>query len=163
MVDVGDDAPTFEAPLSADGVAQTRLQDHLDAGPVVLAFFAAAFSGTCTAEMAAFDDRREAFAARSATVLGVSTDLPWTLSEFREAEGLSVGLLSDNDAAIAESYGVCTTYERLDVPRVARRSVFVVDTDGTVVDRWLADDPGQEPDYDAVLDAVDAIASGAAD
>ena len=34
---------------------------------------------------------------------------------------------------------------------VAQRSVFVVEADGTVGWAWVAENPGQEPDYDAVL------------
>jgi hypothetical protein len=34
--------------------------------------------------------------------------------------------------------------------------VFVVDQAGTVTDRWIADDPTNEPDYDALTDAVAA-------
>lgn len=152
---VGDDAPDFTAPFADDSIERSSLADHLD-GPVVLAFFPAAFSGTCSAEFCAFRDRIGEFTDVDATVLGVSTDLPWALRAFRERESLPFGLVSDNDAAICEDYGVRTDYERLDIPAVARRAVFVVDADRTVTYRWLAPTPGDEPDYDAVRDAVDA-------
>lgn len=159
MVDVGDDAPGFTAPLVTEAIAEATLSTHLADGPVVLAFFPGAFSGTCTRELNTFTDRLEAFAARDATVLGVSTDLPWALQRFREREGLSFGLVSDPDGRICRAYGVLTTYDPWDLPGIARRSVFVVDADGTVTYRWLADDPGQEPEYDAVQEAVRAAAA----
>jgi len=34
--------------------------------------------------------------------------------------------------------------------------VFVIDEDGTVTYTWIAEDPTNEPDYEEVLDAVDA-------
>ena len=153
----GDDAPAFTAPLARDGIEPTSLADHLD-GPVVLAFFPAAFSGTCTAEFCTLRDRIGEFETLDATVLGVSTDLPWALEEFRERESLPFGLVSDNDAAISEAYGVKTDYERLELPATSRRAVFVVDETGTVTYRWLAPDPGTEPNYDEVRDAVDDAA-----
>lgn len=38
----------------------------------------------------------------------------------------------------------------LGVNRVAKRAVFVVDGDGEVTYAWVSDDPGVEPDYEAV-------------
>ncbi len=34
--------------------------------------------------------------------------------------------------------------------------MFVIDEDGTVTYTWIAEDPTNEPDYEEVLDAVDA-------
>jgi peroxiredoxin len=38
----------------------------------------------------------------------------------------------------------------------ADRAVFVVDDEGTVTYDWVADDPTSEPDYDELVDAVEA-------
>jgi peroxiredoxin len=37
---------------------------------------------------------------------------------------------------------------------VAKRSAFVIGTDGTVVYQWVTEDSGVEPDYGAVREAV---------
>jgi peroxiredoxin len=37
---------------------------------------------------------------------------------------------------------------------IANRAVFVLDADGTVTYSWVADDPTNEPDYDALVDAA---------
>lgn len=66
--------------------------------------------------------------------------------------------MADNDASICSAYGVRTTYERLGIDGIARRSVFVVDGDGVVSYRWLAENPEQEPEYDAVSAAVEDVA-----
>lgn len=74
---VGDDAPAFTAPVAdEDGLAQQSLADYLPDAPVVLAFFPAAFSGTCTAELCTFRDRFGPLTETDAAVLGISTDLP---------------------------------------------------------------------------------------
>lgn len=156
---VGDDVPQFTAPVAdEEGISRQSLSDYLPAAPVVLAFFPAAFSGTCTAELCTFRDRFGPLAETDGAVLGISTDLPWALAEFREQESLPFPLVADNDAAICSAYGVRTAYERLDIDGVAQRAVFVVDGDCTVSWRWLAESPGREPDDDAVAAAVDAAA-----
>ncbi|MBP1986744.1 redoxin domain-containing protein [Halolamina salifodinae] len=156
---VGDAAPQFTAPVADDeGITSRSLDAYFDGTPTVLAFYPAAFSNTCTTEFCTFRDRLGPLASGEATVLGISTDLPWALAEFREAESLPFPLVSDNVAAIAADYGVRTQFERLGIDGTAQRSVFVVDAEGRVTYRWLADDSGQEPDYEAVEEAVRAAA-----
>jgi peroxiredoxin len=158
---VGDVAPTFTAPVAADdGLVQQSLADYLPDAPVVLAFFPAAFSGTCTTEFATFRDGFDPLTDEEAALLGISTDLPWALAAFREQESLPFPLVADNDAAICSAYGVRSIYERLRIDDIARRSVFVVDGDGVVRYRWLAENPRQEPDYQAVSVVVENVAGG---
>lgn len=153
---VGTDAPPFSAPVADDdGITPRSLEAYLGETPTVLAFFPAAFSSTCTTELCTFRDSLAPLATGDATVLGISTDLPWALAEFREAEALPFPLVADNDGAVCRGFGVETRYERLGIDGVARRSVFVVDADGAVSYRWLADDPGMEPDYEAIEAAVE--------
>ena len=157
MVTVGDAAPEFTVPLAAEEFESFTLSEHLG-GPLVLAFFPAAFSGTCSVEMDAFEDRLDRFADAGATVYGVSTDQPFALAEFREARGLSFGLLADHGRDVVEAYDVRTDFERMGVQNLARRAVVVVDGDGQVAYRWDTDDASREPDYDDVLAAVEALA-----
>ncbi|WP_058364976.1 redoxin domain-containing protein [Haloparvum sedimenti] len=155
MVDVGDDAPVFEASIATDEVAPFDLADHLGDGVVVLAFFPAAFTGTCTAELCTFRDRLSRFEELDATVFGVSTDLPFALREFRAQEALPFGLVGDPDHDAVAAYDVADdSFEGTGVETVARRSVFVVGPEEEVQYRWLADDPGQEPPYETVEEAV---------
>jgi peroxiredoxin len=153
MVDIGDEAPDFTVPRATGDVGTFTLSERLDEAPLVLAFFPAAFTGTCTDEMCTFRDRLAGFEGVGATVYGISVDLPYTLNEFRRANDLSFDLLSDERREVIAAYDVADAFPPLDV-RVARRSVFVVDGDGTITYRWLADDPGQEPDYEAIEEAA---------
>jgi peroxiredoxin len=153
MVEVGDDAPEFTASLVTDDIEPFRLADRLGDGPIVLAFFPAAFSRTCTDEMRALRDDFDRFPA-ACTVLGISTDLPHALSAYREEYDLPFGLVADPDHRAIEAYDAVESFPGYGIDTVARRSVFVIDDDGDVVYRWLADDHGQEPDYAAVAAAV---------
>jgi peroxiredoxin len=157
MVDIGDEAPDFTAPLANGDVETFTLSDHLDEAPIILAFFPAAFTPTCTSEMCAFRDRMAKFEDVDATVYGISVDLPYTLNEFREQHGLTFGLISDERRELIDAYGVASSFSPLDM-QVARRAVFVVDGDGTVTYRWLGDTPKQEPDYQEVREAAASAA-----
>lgn len=154
MVDTGDAAPDFTVPLANGDVETFTLSERLDEAPLVLAFFPAAFTNTCTSEMCAFRDRLSEFEDVDATVYGVSVDLPYTLNEFRRQNDLNFGLLSDERRELIGAYGVASSFDP-EAIRVARRAVFVVDGDGTVTYRWLADNPKQEPDYDTVRAAAE--------
>lgn len=156
MVDTGDPAPDFTAPLVGEETEPFRFAEALGDGPVVLAFFPAAFSTTCTAELCAFRDDLSRFETLGATVFGISTDLPYALARFRDERDLGFDLISDNDGAIIDAYGVSESWEHIALPGVAQRSVFVVDDREEITYAWRADNPGEEPDYDAVLSAVDA-------
>jgi peroxiredoxin len=155
MVDTGDAAPDFTVPLANGDVETFTLSEHLDDAPIVLAFFPAAFTTTCTSEMCSFRDRIANFEDVGATVYGISVDLPYTLNEFRRRNDLTFGLLSDERRELIDAYDVASAFQPTDI-RVARRAVFVVDGDGTVTYRWLAETPKQEPDYDAVREAAEA-------
>jgi peroxiredoxin len=154
MISVGDDAPEFTAPLANGSVGSFTLFERLAEAPLVFAFFPAAFTPTCTTEMCTFRDRLSEFEAIDATVYGVSIDTPFTLNEFREQNDLNFGLLSDSNREVVDAYGVAMDFERFGVDDVAKRAVVVVNVDGTVTYTWASDDPGAEPDYDAVARAA---------
>lgn len=158
MVDVGDDAPDFTAPVANGDVEPFTLSAHLDEAPIVLAFIPGAFTSTCTTELCTFQDELGAFEAVGATVYGVSVDLPFALNEFREQEGLTFGLISDGEKELIDEYDVRMDFGDIGVEGVAKRAVFVIDADGTVTYAWVSDDPGVEPDYDEVEAAADAAA-----
>ena len=88
------------------------------------------------------------------TVYGVSVDSPFALEEFREQHAIEFGLLSDFQKDVVDDYGVRMDFADLGVYGVAKRAVFVIDGDGNVAYRWVTDDPGEEPDYDAVETAA---------
>ncbi len=151
MSERGDVAPGFSAPMADGGIHVTTLEDLLAEPPVLLAFFPGAFTGTCTSEMHALEER---FGGAPVTVVGISRDLPFALNAFRDAEGLSVPLIADPDATIMTDYGVVTDFADIGLDRIARRAVFLLDGAGRVTYRWVGSDPTVEPPYDAIADAL---------
>ena len=154
MVTVGDEAPDFTAPLANGDVESFTLSERLDEAPLVLAFFPAAFTGTCTNEMESFQERLGEFEAAGATVYGVSVDSPFALNEFRGQNALTFDLVSDANREVVEAYDVTMDFEAVGIRDLAKRAVFVVDAEGTVTYAWVSDDAGVEPEYDEVLAAT---------
>jgi len=154
MVSTGDTAPTFTATLGTAEHESFDLADHLGDGPVVLAFFPGAFTPPCRNEMLALQEHLDDFHDAGATVLGVSADSPFSQGAFREEHGLEFDLVSDMGGDAIRAYDLEMDIPDLGLHGIANRAVFVLDDDGAVTYSWVADDPTNEPDYDAVLDAV---------
>lgn len=155
MVSTGEAAPDFTVLLAGgtayDDVEEFSLSAALGDGPVVLAFYPAAFTGGCTAEMCAFRDSIGEFAAVDADVYGVSVDLPFAQNRWIQELELGFPMLSDAAHEVIEKYDVIRddVYGRLET---ARRSVFVLDEDGTVTYRWIRE--GDNPDFGELVDEV---------
>jgi peroxiredoxin len=147
----GDSAPGFTLP-EAPG-KEVDVGELIGRETVVLLFFPLAFSPTCTTELATFRRRWNEFGGTGAHVFAISVDSPFVTREFREAEGIPFPVLSDFNRHVAQRYGVL--YDELfGLEGVTKRAVFVIGTDGNVSYRWVSEDPGVEPDYDAVRNAI---------
>jgi peroxiredoxin len=158
LTEVGNTAPDFTLPnQDRDPVT---LSDQIKSGPVVLAFFPAAFSGTCTKEMCTFRDSMRELNALSAKVIGISVDTFFALKAWAEAEKLNFPLLSDFNKEVIKQYGVVNE-NMVGLKGIARRAVFVVDRQGTIRHREVLDDARNEPDYAQVTQALVEIDAGA--
>jgi peroxiredoxin len=149
--DVGAKAPDFT--LSDQDRTPITLSDELKKGPVVLAFFPAAFSGTCTQEMCTFRDSMSDLNRLSASVIGVSTDTFFALKAWADAQRFTFPLLSDYNKTIIGEYGVVNP-DMIGLKNIAKRAVFVIDRNGIVRHREVLDDARNEPDYEKVRGAL---------
>ncbi|WP_224449794.1 redoxin domain-containing protein [Haloprofundus salilacus] len=152
MVDIGDKAPDFTVPKAGgetyNDVEPFTLADVVDDGPTVLAFYPAAFTSGCTAEMCAFRDSMEWFDELDARVYGVSVDLPFSQNIWIREEELNFPMLSDWNHDVIHAYDVVLD-DMYAMIEVAQRSIFVVDTEGIVTYRWVRD--GENPDFDDLV------------
>ncbi|HET6781015.1 MAG TPA: peroxiredoxin [bacterium] len=147
------DVPVVNAERKA-----VKLSEFLGA-PLVLAFFPGAFTGTCTKEMCAFRDSLQKFNDMNAKVLGVSVDSPFAQKAFADQNRLNFTLLSDFNRHAVRAFGIeDPNFAGGQLPGVAKRSVFVLDKDGKVRYRWVSDNPGVEPNYEEVTEAIRKIA-----
>ena len=153
-VDVGAKAPDFTLP-NQDRESIT-LSEQLKKGPVVLAFFPAAFSSTCTSEMCAFRDSSSELNEVSATVLGVSVDTFFALKAWSDAQSLNFPLLSDFNKDVIRQYGVVNP-DMIGLKNIAKRATFVIDRSGVVRYREVLEDARNEPDYARVKQALASL------
>jgi peroxiredoxin Q/BCP len=125
-MNVGDKAPDFALP---DETGTTRkLGDLLANGPVVLFFYPAAMTPGCTKESCHFRDLAKEFADVGAQRVGISADKVDKQKQFSDKYTFDFPLLSDADKTVAKEYGA----KRGIGPN--KRTTFVIDTDGTVLD-----------------------------
>ena len=156
----GDTAP--DVSLFDDQTTSFSLAEARQAGPVVLLFFPGAFTSVCTTELNTVANDYARYEALGATVVGISTDSPFALAEFKRANGFPFRLLSDHDGDVAAAYGA--KYDRdftpMKLDRIARRAAFVVATDGTIAYAEVLESAGDQPDFEAIVDALDGLTTG---
>jgi len=161
MVKTGDQAPDFTVAKAGGGsnkyVEPFTLSNEISNGPIVLAFYPAAFTGGCTKEMYSFRDSMAEFDALDATVYGVSVDLPFAQNAWIQDEDLNFPMLSDSNHEVITKYDVVSSglFDRMEV---AQRSIFVIDNDGIVTHRWVRGD--ENPNFAELIDETrDAVAA----
>ena len=150
MVNIGDTAPAFT--LKNTEKSDVSLADY-SGQTVILAFYPGAFTGVCDKEMCAFQDNLgKTQRAPTSTVLGISVDSPWANAEFARKYNLEFTLLSDLDRDVVKAYDASFVgLGGIEGYMCANRVVIVIDGSGVVQHRWVAENPGVEPDYDAVV------------
>jgi peroxiredoxin Q/BCP len=126
----GDPAPDFTLP-DADGneVSLSSLRGHR----VIIYFYPAAMTPGCTKQACDFRDSRSELSDAGFSVLGISPDSPAKLAKFRDKEGLTFPLLSDQDRTVLRAYGAYgekMLYGKKTVGVI--RSTFVVDAAGKI-------------------------------
>lgn len=154
--EIGQPAPNFE--LSATTGDAISLRERRGQGPIVLLFVPLAFSQVCTNELTMIRDEYQEYEKLGAEVMAASVDSPLTLKVWAEQLKLPFPLLSDFNKEVARAYGALHD-ELLGLRGVAKRSVFVLDKNGIVRYRWISDDPGQLPEFDAIKAAVKEAAA----
>jgi glutaredoxin-dependent peroxiredoxin len=148
----GNKAPDFELP---DINMKTYKLTDFQKRKVVLAFFPAAESPVCTAEMCAFRDSLDELNDCGAQVIGVSVDGPFANKIFTENRHLNFPILSDYKRETIQKYGiVMKDLATLKDYNAAKRSVFIIDENGTVQYRWISDNPLIEPNYNEIKDEL---------
>ncbi len=122
-VRVGEPAPDFEAVAhSGQKIKLSELRGKV----VILYFYPKDGTPGCTTEAKGFRDRHQSLDRAGAVVIGVSTQDNQSHQEFAERYNLPFLLLPDEDAEIAEAYGVGS------VLGFTKRVTFIIDRQGRI-------------------------------
>jgi glutaredoxin-dependent peroxiredoxin len=155
MLNTGTKAPNFSL---LNPKRETVTLESMRGKKVVVAFFPAAFTGVCTKEMCNFRDSLAQFNGMNAEVVAVSVDNPFTNGAFAEKNNLNFPVLSDYNRETVNAYDVALPdFAGMKGYTASKRAVFVVDGEGVIRYAWEGPNPGVEPDYAAVKDAVEKI------
>ena len=101
---VGNLAPAFNLRNQAD--KKVSLKDFRDKKHVILYFYPKALTPGCSVQACGLRDNLQTLKKRKAVVLGVSPDPVARLPKFIDKYDLNFDLLSDEDHAVADRYGV---------------------------------------------------------
>ena len=151
----GDRAPDVTLPSSTN--EQVSLASLYRDQPTVLVFFPLAFTSTCTEELCTFRDDLSVYNGVGAKVAAISVDSPFVLDRFRKEIGADYLFLSDFNREASRAFGVLRESPvGPGLLNVSDRSVFIVNTDGTVRYVWHSTNPGLLPPFDEIRAALES-------
>jgi thioredoxin-dependent peroxiredoxin len=150
MLQEGDAAPDFALP-DADG--KLKKLSGLKGRFKVVYFYPKDDTSGCTKEAQNFTELKAEFHGLKAEVIGISPDSVKSHAKFRDKYGLHVTLLSDEEKAAIEAYGVWVEKKMYGKAYMGvERSTFLIGPDGKIVQAWRGVKvPGHAA---AVLDAI---------
>jgi len=131
---VGDAAPSFALPATG---GQTISLESLAGKKVVLYFYPKDDTSGCTKEAQAFNELHDRFEAVGAVVIGVSPDGIESHEKFQAKYGLGFPLVSDEEKAMLEAYGVWVEKSMYGRKYMGvERTTFLIDGEGKIVRIW---------------------------
>ena len=134
MVQEGDPAPDFALP-GADG--NTVKLSSFSGGFTVIYFYPKDNTSGCTKEALDFSALKPEFEKLGAKVIGISPDGAKSHEKFRTKHALDVTLLSDEQKAVIEAFGVWTQKKMYGRAYMGvERSTFLIGPDGKIAQCW---------------------------
>ena len=123
---------------------------------VVLYFYPKAMTPGCTVQACGLRDTQKELEDRNVVVLGLSPDAPKRLQKFIDRDELNFDLLSDEDHAIAEKYGVWAMKKFMGREFMGvHRITFIIDEDGKLV--HIMEKVKTKTHHDDLIAALDAL------
>ena len=116
---------------------------------MVVFFYPHAYSSVCTEEFCGVRDDWSAWSELNASVVGISVNTPFVVAQWKQELGLPFELLSDFNKDTSAAYDAIYD-EFFGLKGVAKRSAYVIGTDGTIAYAWQTEDAGVQPDMDAI-------------
>ena len=146
----GDPAPSFTV---VDSKGETVTSQQFQGRPMLISVVPSLDTGLCSTQTRRFDQEIANYAGKI-NLLTVSADLPFAQNRWINAESVeNVTVLSDHrEMSFGDAFG--THVKEL---RIESRAVFVVDKDGVVRYAEYVPSAGNEPNYDAALEAVKEV------
>ena len=152
MPEISQPAPDFTLPVTGGGeISLSALKGRA----VVLYFYPRDDTPGCTKEAIGFSEHLDAFAVAGTKVFGISRDTMAKHDKFTAKHDLSVPLLTDEDGAMCEAYGVWVEKNMYGKKSMGiERATYLIDANGVIAQVWRkVKVPGH---VEAVLEAAQA-------
>jgi len=147
-VEIGQKFPEFQLP---DQDRKPRSLAEFLGKKIIVAFFPGAFTAACTKEMCALRDSLTNLSSLGGQVVGISVNDPWSNKAFADTHRLQFPLLSDHTRDTIRKLNIYhSDFGGVKGYTAAKRSIFILDSTGTVRYKWISEQPGKEPDYDEI-------------
>ena len=150
-IEKGQKAPDFS--LYSSDKSKITLSE-LKGQNILLLFFPAAFTGTCTKELCSVRDNISMYNDIDAKVFGISVDSVYSLAKYREEQRLNFPLLSDFNKNASVAYGCLYETFSYDMKGVSKRSAFVIDKNGIVQYAEVLEKATDLPNFEAIQKAL---------
>jgi peroxiredoxin len=141
----GEPAPEFSL-ARADGKPFTR--EDLLGRTTVLVFYPFAFSPVCTDQLSVYNELLDEFAAKGATLYGVSCDATYSQTAFKDQLGIDIEQLSDFEPKGA----TCRAFGVLHAKGFPQRALVLIGPDGVVKWSYQAPKPSELPGANLIFD-----------
>ena len=148
--EVGQSAPDFR--LKGPGGQPITLSEYHGSRNLLLVFYPLAFSPVCAHQLPEIQREIARFRALDTEVLGISVDSWYSNQEFARKLGLSFPLLSDFDRTASADYGLL-----MPAKGYSGRALFVVDKQGRIAWREIAQTPIEIPSTEDALAALEGL------
>ncbi len=150
----GQQAPSFSLYDSdKNKITLSDLKGH----NVLLLFFPAAFSGTCTKELCSVRDNISVYNNVSAKVFGISVDMVYSLSRYKEEQKLNFSLLSDFNKEVSAAYGCLYDTFSFEMKGVSKRAAFIIDKNGIVRYTEVLEKATDLPNFEAIQKTLQSL------
>ncbi len=127
MLKPGDAAPDFTTTDDSGDVV--TLSGLLAAGPLVLYFYPADFTPTCTKQACMMRDEHEGLVRAGVRIVGVNPGSESLHRKFKTIFSLPFPILADRGKHVARAFGVARPFGL-----IQRRASFLIDADRTILD-----------------------------
>ncbi|MDP9293089.1 MAG: redoxin domain-containing protein [Actinomycetota bacterium] len=149
VIEAGRPAPEFSL---ARHKTQPFTRADLHGRRTLLVFYPFAFSEICTDQLSVYNDLLDEFAARGATLYGVSCDATYSQQAFKRSLGVDIEQLSDFEPKGA----ACRAFGVLHPGGFPQRALVLVGPDATIEWSYEAPSPLELPGANLIFDALGA-------
>lgn len=153
-INIGQPAPDFSLYDSdKKKITLSELKGH----NILLLFFPAAFSGTCTTELCSVRDNISMYDHVNVKVFGISVDMVYTLAKYKADQRLNFELLSDFNKDVSTAYGALYETFSYEMKGVSKRSAFVIDKTGIIRYAEVLEKASDLPNFGRIQEILELL------